>query len=120
MPVKGDLLVINSRAKGNRGEREFAKFLRANGFSEARRGQQYSGIEGEDVVGLRYIHIECKRIERLNIQDALDQSIRDKKEETLPIVAYRKNRGKWIIFMTAEDWLKLYSVADLEKLNEQF
>jgi hypothetical protein len=73
-------------------------------------------VEGEDVVGLRYIHIECKRIERLNIQDALDQSIRDTKENNLPIVAYRKNRGKWIIFMDAEDWLKLYSVADLEKI----
>jgi len=109
--------VVNSIAKGKAGEREFSKFLRDHGYADARRGQQFNGLDGEDVVGLRYIHIECKRIERLNIQDALDQSIRDAKENTLPIVAHRKNRGKWMITMDAGDWLKIYAAADMEKLN---
>lgn len=97
---------INSKNKGRVGEREFAKFLRAHGFSEARRGQQYSGIEGEDVVGIPNIHIECKRVERLNIHDAMNQSIRDA-DDQIPIVAHRKNRTPWLVTMRAEDFLEL-------------
>ena len=67
---------INSRRKGAQGERELAKKLREYGF-DCRRGQQYSGIGGEDVVGLDGIHIEVKRVERLNIYDAVDQAKRD-------------------------------------------
>lgn len=97
---------INSCEKGKRGEREFSAFLRAHGFSEARRGQQYSGIEGEDVVGIPNIHIECKRVERLNIHDAMSQSIRDA-DDQIPIVAHRKNRTPWLVTMRAEDFLEL-------------
>ena len=65
----GDVLV-NSRAKGARGERELAEILRCYGFS-ARRGQQYrGGADSPDVMGLPGIHIEVKRVERLNIYDA--------------------------------------------------
>jgi len=55
---------MNSKRKGKRGELELAKKLKEYGFS-ARRGQQYSGIGGDDVVGLDGVHIECKRAERL-------------------------------------------------------
>lgn len=52
---------VNSRAKGARGEREAAKFLRGLGF-EARRGQQFSGSkDSPDVVtNLAGVHIENK------------------------------------------------------------
>ena len=98
--------MINSKNKGRVGEREFAKFLRTRGFSEARRGQQYSGIEGEDVVGLPGYHVEVKRVERLNIHDAMNQSIRDA-DNQIPIVAHRKNRTEWLVTMRAEDFLEL-------------
>ena len=98
--------MINSKNKGRVGEREFAKFLRAHGFSEARRGQQYSGIEGEDVIGLPGHHVEVKRVERLNIHDAMNQSIRDANEQ-IPIVAHRKNRTEWLVTMRAEDFLEM-------------
>ena len=99
-------MTINSKRKGAAGERELSKFLRTHGFSEARRGQQYSGIEGEDVVGIPNIHIECKRVERLNIHDAMQQSIRDANNQ-IPIVAHRKNRTEWLVTMRAEDFLEL-------------
>lgn len=99
---------INSKAKGAAGEREWAKFCREQGFEDARRGQQYSGIEGEDVVGLPGIHQEVKRVERLNVSEAVRQAIRDKKEEDIPIVAHRKNYEEWLVTMRAEDWFKLY------------
>lgn len=99
---------INSRNKGAEGEREFAKLCRRYGFDGARRGQQYSGIEGRDVVGLQGIHIEVKRVERLNISKAMEQAINDSEQNEIPIVAHRKNREEWKITMLAEDWLELY------------
>lgn len=100
---------INSKEKGKVGEREFAALCREHGFENARRGQQYSGINGDaDVVGLEGIHIEVKRVERLNIEEALQQSIRDSKEDEIPIVAHRRNREEWKITMRADDFFKLY------------
>ena len=99
---------INSREKGKAGEREFAALCRKHGFKNARRGQQYNGLDGQDVVGLDGIHIEVKRVERLNIEQALQQAERDKKEGEIPIVAHRRNREEWKVTMRAEDWFKLY------------
>ena len=115
--------MVNSICKGRRGEREWAKFCRAHGFAEVRRGQQYSGIEGEDVVGLPGIHQEVKRDEHVNIDKAMAQSIRDAREGTTPIVAHRKNseRSKakkdefyrgWKVTMRAEDWFELFNRPD--------
>jgi Holliday junction resolvase len=101
---------INSREKGKAGEREFAALCREHGFENARRGQQFNGLEGKDVVGLEGIHIEVKRVERLNIDEAMKQSIRDSKEGEIPIVAHRKNRESWKVTMRAEDWFKMYKV----------
>jgi Holliday junction resolvase len=104
--VKGERK-MNSRAKGARGERELAKKLREYGY-DCRRGQQYSGIEGKDVVGLPGIHIECKRVERLNIYDAIAQAVRDAKSDEKPAVFHRKNNCEWLVTMRLEDWIELY------------
>ena len=98
---------VNSREKGKRGEREWASICREEGYN-VRRGQQYSGIEGADCVGLPGIHQEVKRVETLNIEQALKQSTRDAKEGEIPIVAHRKNGEKWKVTMWASDWFKLY------------
>ena len=99
---------INSREKGKRGERQWAAFCRDQGYSDARRGQQYNGIEGEDVVGLPGVHCEVKRTERLSLYDAIDQARRDAADGTLPIVAHRRNHCDWLVIMRAEDWFELY------------
>ena len=96
---------MNSREKGKRGEREFAAFLRENGI-EARRGQQFNGLEGEDVVSSLPYHFEVKRVEKLNIEDAMKQSIEDGKEKT-SVVAHRKNNKEWLITMRAIDWIRM-------------
>ena len=67
------------------------------------------GLEGEDVVGLDYIHIECKRVERLDLYGAMYQSYRDSKKGQLPAVFHRKNRGNWLVTMKLDDWIKLYN-----------
>lgn len=100
---------MNSKRKGARGEREWASFCRDQGY-EARRTAQYCGNTGEasDVVGLPGIHIEVKRVERLNLDDAMSQAIRDSQELKIPIVAHRKNNAPWLVTMRAEEWFELY------------
>lgn len=77
---------MNSNRKGKEGERELANLLKDRYGYDCRRGQQFCGSNGDaDVVGLPGIHIECKRVEKLNIYEAVEQSISDCK-------ASRKNR----------------------------
>lgn len=107
---------MNSRTKGKRGELEAAHILKKHGY-DTRRGQQFAGINGDaDVVGLPYIHLEIKRVEKLNIDDALQQSIRDARDAEIPVVMHRKNRTEWKITMLFDDWIKMYKVW--EKRNE--
>ena len=99
---------MNSRQKGAAGERELAKKLREYGY-ECRRGQQYCGTNGDaDVIGLEGIHIECKRVERLNIDDAMLQAIRDRREGEYPAVFHRKNNHEWLVTMRLNDWIEIY------------
>lgn len=106
---------INSRQKGANGERELANILRQFGF-ESRRGQQFSGKNGDaDVVGVPMLHIECKRVEHLNLDSALEQSERDARAEfqrtgkiAVPVVIHRKNRTPWRITMNLVDFLDMF------------
>lgn len=100
---------MNSRDKGARGERELAKKLKEYGY-ECRRGQQFCGANGDaDVIGLPKLHIECKRVERLNLYDAMAQAKHDARKGELPAVFHRKNNCKWLVTMEIDDFMKLYS-----------
>lgn len=99
---------MNSREKGKCGELELARALRALGY-DCRRGQQYSGANGDaDVVGLPGIHIECKRVERLNLTGAVHQALRDTKPGELPAVFHRRNDEPWLVTMPLGDWIEIY------------
>lgn len=101
---------MNSCQKGKRGEREWRDELRAQGFLKARRGQQFSGgSESPDVAcpELAGIHFEVKRVEALNILDAMLQAIRDAGPHKTPVLAHKKNRGEWLVTMRASDWFKI-------------
>ena len=99
---------MNSRQKGAAGERELARKLRDLGY-DCRRGQQYSGANGDaDVVGLPGIHIECKRVERLCIEDAIAQAKRDAREGKMPVVMHRKNHCEWLVTMPLDQWIEIY------------
>lgn len=100
---------VNSKRKGCAGEREFAALCRDHGYSEVQRGQQFQGgYDSPDVKSLPGIHVEVKRVEKLNVNDAMNQSIRDAEGKATPIVAHRRNRTPWLITMLAEDWFSLY------------
>jgi Holliday junction resolvase len=99
---------VNSRQKGARGERLWRDELRAHGF-DARRGQQFSGsADSPDVVcpALDWAHFEVKAVERLNIEDAMDQARRDAAAKT-PIVAHKRNHRRWLVTMDAETLFRL-------------
>lgn len=102
---------MDSRNKGKRGERELAKVLTQYGY-ECRRGQQFCGANGDaDVVGLTGVHIECKRVERLNIDQAMEQSVDDARESETAVVMHRKNGKPWLVTMLLDDWIRLYEGA---------
>lgn len=106
-------MAINSRSKGKNGELELSNKLKEYGF-DTRRGQQYCGANGDaDVVGLPGIHIECKRVEKLNLYDAMQQSINDAKDNEIPTVFHRKNRKDWLVTLPFTEFMKIYKECDL-------
>lgn len=101
-------MTINSRQKGARFERELARKLSEYGF-ECRRGQQFSGANGDaDVVGLPFIHIEAKNVQRLNIRDAMAQSERDAREDETPVVMHKKDRMPILVTLNLDDFMTMY------------
>lgn len=98
---------MNSRQKGKRGEREWAKYLTDLGFP-ARRGVQFQGsVDSPDVVGgLPGTHAEVKRVEQLNIHNAVSQAVRDSGGNKIPYVAHRKNGMDWLVTLRADDLLE--------------
>lgn len=99
---------MNSRQKGKRGELELVHKLQEYGYS-VRRGQQYCGANGDaDVIGLEGVHIECKRVEALNIYKAIEQAQNDAVNGEIPCVFHRKNGEPWLVTMTMEEWVKMY------------
>lgn len=100
--------MTNSRAKGKKYELHVAGLFKSEGY-DARRGQQFCGLEGNaDVVGAPHIHIECKAAQRLNLYDAMAQAKRDAKDGELPVVIHKKNYCNDLVTMEFKDWIKLY------------
>lgn len=104
--------MINSREKGASGERELANILKGYGYA-ARRGQQYSGANGDaDVVGLPGVHIECKRVEKLNLEKAMEQSAENVRHGEMPVVMHRKDRKPWLVTLKLKDFMKIYGIRE--------
>lgn len=98
---------MNVKKKGSEFEREVAGILREYGY-EARRGLQYqSGQVEADVVGLPGYHLECKRVERLNIHAALEQSQNDARPGEIPVVVHRRSREEAYITMPFKAFLEV-------------
>ena len=101
-----------SRDKGKRGERELASKLREYGY-DCRRGVQYCGRTGAaDVIGLPGVHIECKRVERLDLYGAMSQSKADARDGELPAVFHRRNNCEWLVTLPMDAFIKIYREYD--------
>ena len=99
----------SSQRKGADGERELAAVLREYGYVIERGGSLSFG-EIPDLVGLPDIHIEVKRVERLNVPEAMKQAERDSTRfhDGAPTVFHRRNREPWLVTMRLSDWIELY------------
>lgn len=101
--------MVNSRAKGKAAELEVAHILQSYGY-DTRRGCQFKGgPDSPDVIGVPGLHIEVKRVERLDLDAAMDQSIRDAGEGELPIVVHRRSRKLWKVTMLLDDFMKVWN-----------
>lgn len=100
-------MTINSKRKGKTGELELAHALKALGFTNSRRGQQYQGSpDSPDVIAIPGVHIECKRTETFSLYPALEQAINDA-GEAIPVVIHRRNRKPWVVVVRLDDLLEL-------------
>ena len=113
-----------SREKGKRFEREVAIFFKEHGVN-ARRTAQYCGKTGQagDVEGVPGIHVECKYVEKLNLEAAYQQSIRDADaagNEEVPIVIHKRARRQPMVTLALEDWVGMYLAwRDSQKTKER-
>ena len=99
----------SSARKGANGERELAAVLREYGYNIERGGSMSFG-EVPDLTGLPGVHIECKRVERLNVPEAMKQAQRDSErfKDGMPTVFHRRSREPWLVTMRLSDWMGLY------------
>lgn len=112
--------MINSRNKGARGEREFARWLHRYEGVEARRGQQYAGSgDSPDVVhNIPGIHFEVKfNVQRMGVgtkllADAVAQAELDCPDRYWPVVAWKQPRGQWLFTFRGDELILTASAAD--------
>lgn len=111
-------MAINSKEKGKRFERELAKRFREYGYTDARRSAQYCGNTGEaaDVVGLPFIHIEAKHVEKLNLYEAMKQAKNDAKgNDVIPAVFHKKNNQNILVTVEFDQFMKIYKAYEATK-----
>lgn len=111
-----------SRDKGKRGERLAAKLLSELGIN-SHRGQQYNGLEGEDVVSLDLatVHWEVKHVETLSVQAAMRQSEGDALLGQIPAVLHKKNNKPWLLTIPADRMLDFaHAVIAATKVSDLF
>lgn len=110
---------INSRSKGARGEREFARVVNQTFGVGARRGRQYCGSpDSPDVqTDFERLHFECKYVEAFNLYKAMGQAERDAGNK-IPVVAHRRNNKPWVVCVKLDDVIE-FCKEILEKTNVQ-
>lgn len=98
-----------SQKKGRGGELEICRILQTNGI-RAVPGQPVSYGSTPDVLNIPGIHPEVKRVERLNVSEAMAQAVRDseKFKDGMPVLFHRRNRQGWLCTMRLEDWVTIY------------
>ena len=103
--------MVNSRAKGKRGELETAHHLNRLFDCNARRGQQFKGSpDSPDIItDMAGIHIEVKYVESFSLYKALDQSRRDAGDTEVPVVIHKKRRQVPVVIVELD---RLPELAD--------
>ncbi len=110
-PLKGCEQVSGKKSqhKGRAGELELSRILRGCGY-DVQPGRAVSYGATPDISGLPGIHIEVKRVERLNVPEAMKQAVKDaeKFHDGVPALFHRRSREPWLVTMRLQDWMGLY------------
>jgi len=103
------------RTKGAAGERELAWMLRKLGIT-AQRSARNGVDQAEDILhNIPGVHIECKRVEKLNISQAMKQAT-EAACKKIPTVWHRRSREPWLVTIPAID-IAVFAFALIESLN---
>ena len=109
------------KAKGDKFERELAKHMsEATGLVIERAPLSGGGVIGQlsggaDLIGTTGLHIEAKRVERLNFLEALAQAERSIDKQgapEVPVVVNRRNHmatGESVVALRLDAFLALYN-----------
>lgn len=120
-PKKKRITPRGLKAKGDKYERELATHMaNATGLPCARAPLSGGGAigvfhGGSDLLGTPGVHVEAKRVERLNVLDALKQaekSLAKTGAPEAPAVINRRNHmatGESLVTMRLDAWLELYA-----------
>lgn len=111
---------LNSKRKGNAGERELCAILAEAGAAHRNDQRYIGGEDNPDIsfqIGGGRFHVECKRAEKFNAYAAMDQAERDANGHAVPIVAHRRNRKPWLVVMKLDDFLRLAGDNRKGRLN---
>lgn len=104
---------INSKTKGKVGELEFCHELKAIGIDAHRSCQYMGGHDSADIKSSLPISWEIKRVEKLNIYNAMAQAVKDAGPNgQVPVVAHRKNRSEWLLTFQLKDIFKFLEAWD--------
>lgn len=110
----------SSKQKGDAFERELAAHINGKtGLSCFRAplsgGGHGLGFSTADILGTPMLHVEAKRVERLNFYEAIEQaerSINRTKSQDMPIVVNRRNgmkTGDSVVALRLDDFLGFYA-----------
>ena len=114
---------VQSRRKGLVGENEMVHVLESMGYTARRTaalqaGENVHGDPDVEVTELPMVHIEVKRVERLNLEKAMKQAEQDAARRlALPVVCHRQNQCEWMITLRLENLHKLMEHVEDAKHN---
>lgn len=102
---------MNTKKKGNRGEWNFAHYLRANGFSAWRNAMSGGTVWKGDIGNNIGLSIEVKTVKKINIMQAWRQCTKDSDlgggKPTLALHFDGMGKDEWLIVIHSEFFLDL-------------
>lgn len=97
--------MVNGKAKGKRGELELCSVLRKLFGWDVQRSVQYNGNAGDADLIVRQVpglFVECKRVQALNVQKAMETAVAQAGAK-LPAIFHRRNQSDWLLTIRLSD-----------------
>ena len=115
---------LNSKKKGNAGEREVVALHNAEGWT-AHRNTQFTGANAESpdvsVAEFKFLWIEVKRQQRgVQPRAWLHTAETQAGAGKVACVYWRPNDSQWMVFLSAKNLSRILRHVDLDALNAEF